>query len=214
MESDAHGGGASRAADEDPGAAEFAVGTARGSCSEPGGAGGQDDPGNPAGPGDAVSRGVHGGAGDLAGRRGPSAAGESGGGAGAIPKIPGPSHAPGPGGATPPAAAVLSNRAIQLYPIPGTPAGQAAAGARILTVPFTSHVDAGLARHILTARTQLRGSIRKELDVNGRMLVLRLTAEDPGLLQNSIVFCLEQLSLVMQSLQHFGGPVSRHRRRV
>ncbi|XP_045020378.1 cancer/testis antigen 2 isoform X6 [Bubalus bubalis] len=156
MESDAHGGGASRAADEDPGAAEFAVGTARGSCSEPGGAGGQDDPGNPAGPGDAVSRGVHGGAGDLAGRRGPSAAGESGGAAGAIPKIPGPSHAPGPGGATPPAAAVLSNRAIQFS----------------LTVPFTSHVDAGLARHILTARTQLRGPIRKELDVNGRMLVL------------------------------------------
>ncbi|DAA13137.1 TPA: hypothetical protein BOS_25566 [Bos taurus] len=39
------------------------------------------------------------------------------------------------------------------------------------------------------------------------MLVLRLTAEDPGLLQNSIVFCLEELSLVMQSLQHFGGRV-------
>ena len=131
MESDAHGGGASRAADEDPGAAEFAVGTARGSCSEPGGAGGQDDPGNPAGPGDAVSRGVHGGAGDLAGRRGPSAAGESSGAAGAILQIPGPSHAPGPGGATPPAAAVLSNRAFQLYPIPGNPASQAAAGARM-----------------------------------------------------------------------------------
>ncbi|XP_055420462.1 EKC/KEOPS complex subunit LAGE3-like isoform X7 [Bubalus kerabau] len=196
MESDAHGGGASRAADEDPGAAEFAVGTARGSCSEPGGAGGQDDPGDPAGPGDAVSRGVHGGAGDLAGRRGPSAAGESSGAAGAILQIPGPSHAPGPGGATPPGAAVLSNRAFQF-----------------LTVPFTSHMDAGLVRHFLTARTQLRGPIWKELDVNGRMLVLRLTAEDPGLLQNSIVFCLEQLSLVMRSLQRLGGPVSRHRRR-
>ena len=32
---------------------------------------------------------------------------------------------------SPPGAAVLSNRAIQLYPIPGTPAGQAAAGARM-----------------------------------------------------------------------------------
>ena len=41
-----------------------------------------------------------------------------------------------------------------------------------LTVPFTSHMDAGLARYFLTARTQLRGPIRKELDVNGRMLVL------------------------------------------
>nr|XP_014333497.1 PREDICTED: cancer/testis antigen 2-like [Bos mutus] len=156
MESDAHGGGASRAADEDPGAAEFAVGTARGTCSKLGGAGGQDDPGDPAGPGDAVSRGVHGGAGDLAGPRGPSAAGESGGAAGAIPQIPGPSHPPGPGGDTPPGAAVLSNRAVQFS----------------LTVPFTSHVDASLARHFLTARTQLRGPIRKELDVNGRMLVL------------------------------------------
>ncbi|XP_061266743.1 EKC/KEOPS complex subunit LAGE3-like isoform X1 [Bos javanicus] len=198
MESDAHGGGASRAADEHPGAVEFAVGTARGSCSQPGGAGGQDDPDDPAGPGDAVSRGVHGGAGDLAGPRGPSAAGESGGAAAAIPHIPGPSHAPGPGGDTPPGAAVLSNRAVQFS----------------LTVPFASHVDAGLARHFLTVPTQLRGPIRKELDVDGRMLVLRLTAEDPGLLQNSIVFCLEQLSLVMRSLQHFGGRVSRHRRGV
>lgn len=41
-----------------------------------------------------------------------------------------------------------------------------------LTVPFASYVDAGLARHFLTVRTQLRGPIRKELDVNGRMLVL------------------------------------------
>ena len=131
MESDTHSGGASRPADEDPGAVEFATGTAQGSCSKPGGAGGQDDPRDPACPGYAVSRGVHGGAGDLAGPRGPSAAGESGGAAAAIPHIPGPSHAPGPGGDTPPGAAVLSNRAIQLYPIPGTPAGQAAAGARM-----------------------------------------------------------------------------------
>lgn len=42
----------------------------------------------------------------------------------------------------------------------------------------------------------------------------RLTAEDPGLLQSSIVFCLEQLSLVMRSLQHFGAPLSQHRRGV
>uniref|UniRef100_A0A8B9YXY0 EKC/KEOPS complex subunit LAGE3-like n=1 Tax=Bos mutus grunniens TaxID=30521 RepID=A0A8B9YXY0_BOSMU len=183
---------------EDPGAVEFAVGTARGSCSQPGGAGGQDDPDDPAGPGDAVSRGVHGGAGDLAGPRGPSAAGESGGAAAAIPHIPGPSHAPGPGGDTAPGAAVLSNRILQLS----------------LSVPFSSHAEADLARHFLTTRIQLRGRIRKELYVNGRMMVLRLTAEDPGLLQRSIGFCLEQLSLVIRSLQHYGAPVSRHRRGV
>ncbi|KAM7225431.1 hypothetical protein CapIbe_023408 [Capra ibex] len=83
-----------------------------------------------------------------------------------------------------------------------------------LTVAFSSHAEADIARHFLTPRTQLRGPIQKELDVNGRMLVLRLTAEDPGLLQSSIVFCLEQLSLVMRSLQHFGAPLSQHRRGV
>ncbi|KAF4008113.1 hypothetical protein G4228_019733 [Cervus hanglu yarkandensis] len=150
MESEAHGGGATRAADEDPGAVAFATGTARDSHSMPGGAGGQDDPGDPACPADAVSHGVHGGAGDLANPRGPRTAGESGGAAGAILHIPGPPHAPGPGGDAAPGARVLSNRALQF----------------------------------------------------------RLTAEDPGLLQRSIAFCLEQLSLVMRSLQHFVAPVS------
>ncbi|XP_055420801.1 EKC/KEOPS complex subunit LAGE3-like [Bubalus kerabau] len=198
MESDTHGGGASRPADEDPGAVGFATGTAQGSRSEPGGAGGQDDPRDPACPGYTVSRGVHGGAAVLAGPRGLSAAGESGGAAGAILQMPGPSHAPRPGEGAAPGAAVLNNRVLQLS----------------LTVPFSSHAEADLARHFLTTRTQLRGRIRKELDVNGRMLVLRLTAEDPGLLQGSIAFCLEQLSLVTRSLQHYGAPVSQHRRGV
>lgn len=127
MESDTHSGGASRPADEDPGAVEFATGTAQGSCSEPGGAGGQDDPRDPACPDSSVSRGVHGGARVLAGPRSPSAAGESGGAAAAIPQIPGPPNAPGPGGDTAPGARVLSNRVFQLYPIPGAPVGQAAA---------------------------------------------------------------------------------------
>ncbi|KAM7225433.1 hypothetical protein CapIbe_023410 [Capra ibex] len=202
MESDAHGGGATRAAKEeakeDPGAVEFAAGTAHGSHRVPGGAGGQDNHGDTACPGDVVGRGVHGGAGDLAGPRGPSAAGEPGGTAGAILQISGPPHAPGPSGDAAPGAAVLSNRDLRFS----------------LTVPFSSHAEADIARHFLTPRTQLRGPIRKELDVNGRMLVLRLTAEDPGLLQSSIVFCLEQLSLVMRSLQHFGAPLSQHRRGV
>ncbi|XDA90553.1 hypothetical protein R6Z07F_020152 [Ovis aries] len=183
MESDAHGGGATRAAKEeakeDPGAMEFAAGTAHGSHRVPGGAGGQDNPGDAACPGDVVGHGVHGGAGDLAGPRGPSAAGEPGGAAGAILQISGPPHAPGPSGDAAPGAAVLSNRDLRFS----------------LTVAFSSHAEADIARHFLTPRTQLRGPIRKELDVNGRMLVLRLTAEDPGLLQSSIVFCLEQLSL-------------------
>ncbi|XDA90555.1 hypothetical protein R6Z07F_020154 [Ovis aries] len=44
-----------------------------------------------------------------------------------------------------------------------------------LTVAFSSHAEADIARHFLTPRTQLRGPIRKELDVNGRMLVLTLS---------------------------------------
>ena len=129
MESDAHGGGATRATNEDPGAIEFAVGTALGSHSEPSGAGGQDNSRDLACPGDAISRGVHGGAGDLAGPRGPSAAGEPGGAAGAILQISGPPHTPGPSGDAASGAAVLSNRDLRLYPIPGTLVGQGAAGA-------------------------------------------------------------------------------------
>ena len=58
MESEAHGGGATRAADEDAGAMGFAAGTARDDHGMPGGAGGRSGPGDPAGPGDAISPGV------------------------------------------------------------------------------------------------------------------------------------------------------------
>ncbi|OWJ99684.1 hypothetical protein Celaphus_00009694 [Cervus elaphus hippelaphus] len=45
----------------------------------------------------------------------------------------------------------------------------------------------------------------------------RLTAEDHGLLPGSIAFCLEQLSLMIRTLQHFAAPPppffkSQHRR--
>ncbi|KAB0345556.1 hypothetical protein FD755_023190 [Muntiacus reevesi] len=191
MEPEAHGGGNMRAANEDAGAVAFAADTARGSHSVPGGAGDQDDPGDPAGPGDAVIHGVPGGVGDLNNPRGPGAAGESDGTVGVIPQFPGAPQVPGPGGDAAPGAGILSNRPLQFS----------------LTVPFSSHEEADNARHFLTRRTQLRGPIRKELGVNGRMLVLRLTAEDHALLRRSIAFCLDQLSLVMWSLQHFVPPV-------
>ncbi|XP_055293682.1 EKC/KEOPS complex subunit LAGE3-like [Moschus berezovskii] len=205
-----------RAADEDAGAEAFAVGTACGGQGVLGGAGGRNGPGDPAVPGDAISRGVPGSSGDMANPRVPGASGESGGAAGAIPQILRTLHAPGPGGDAAPGAGVLINRALQLYPIPGAPVGRAVSGVGVsLTVPFASHEEADIAHHFLTPRTQLRGWIRRELDVNGRVLVLRLTAEDPGLLQTSIAFCLEQLSLVMRNLQHFVPPLyakPRHRR--
>ena len=137
MESKANSGGVTRAADEDAVAEAFAAGIAGGGQGVLGGASGRNGAGNPTVPGDAVSRGVPGGSvsrgvpggsGDQANPRGPSATGESGGAAGAIPQILGAPHAPGPGGDAAPGAGVLSNRPLQLYPIPGAPVGWAAAG--------------------------------------------------------------------------------------
>ena len=39
-------------------------------------------------------------------------------------------------------------------------------------MPFASQEEADVARHFLTPRIQLQEPVRKELDVNGRMLVL------------------------------------------
>ncbi|KAB0345927.1 hypothetical protein FD755_024417 [Muntiacus reevesi] len=163
MEPEAHGGGATRAADEDAGAMASAAGTAHGGQGMPGGAGGCNGPGDLAGAGDTISPGVPGGSGYLADPRDPSVAGESGGAASAIPQIPGAPQAPGPGGDAAPGARVLINRALQFTP--------------------------------------LRAPVQKELNVNDPLC--RLTAEDHCLLQTSIAFCLDQLSLVMRTLQHF-----------
>ncbi|XP_043315872.1 cancer/testis antigen 1-like isoform X2 [Cervus canadensis] len=196
MESKAHGGGAMRAADEDAGAVASATGTAHGGQGVPGGAGGRHGPGDPAGPGDAVSRGVPAGSGDMADPRDPSTAGESGGAAAAIPQIPGAPHRPGLGGDTAPGAGVVSNRVFQFT----------------FGVPFSSRAEADNARHILTRRTQLRWPVQRQLYVNGR---IRLTAEDHALLHMAVDFCLEQISLVMWTLQNFVPrlfPQSQHRR--
>ena len=116
-----------RAAGEDAGAVASAADTARGGHSVPGGAGGQEDPGDPARPADAIIHGVPGGVADLNNPRGPSAAGESDGTVGVIPQLPGAPQVPGPGRDAAPGAGVLSNRALQLYPIPGASVGRAAA---------------------------------------------------------------------------------------
>ena len=75
MESEAHGEGAMRVANEDAGAVASAAGTACGGQGVPGGAAGRDGPGDLAGLGDTVSRGIPGDSGDLADPRDPSAAG-------------------------------------------------------------------------------------------------------------------------------------------
>ncbi|XP_055419805.1 EKC/KEOPS complex subunit LAGE3-like [Bubalus kerabau] len=191
MESEAHGEGAMRVANEDAGAVASAAGTACGGQGVLGGAAGRDGPGDPAGPGDTVSRGIPGDSGDLADPRDPSPAGESGGTASAIPQIPWAPHAPGSGGDPAPGAGVLSNRVFQFS----------------LAVPFSSRAQAGYACHLLTRPTELQWPVRRELYVHGRMLVLRLTAEDNALLETAVAFFLEKLSLVRWTLQHFVHPL-------
>ena len=123
MESEAHSGGVTRAANEEAGAVAFAVGTAYGGHGDLGGAGGRDGPRDLAGPGDAVSPGVPRDPGDLDDPRGPSTVGESGGTTSAIPQIPGAPQAPGPGGDTAPRAGVLSNLSPPVASYSRSPSG-------------------------------------------------------------------------------------------
>lgn len=88
MEPEAHDGG-TMTANEDAGAVAFVADTAHGSHSVPGGAGGCNGPGDPAGSGDAIIHGVPGGVSNLNNPRGPSAAEESDGAACVIPQFPG-----------------------------------------------------------------------------------------------------------------------------
>ncbi|KAI4554571.1 hypothetical protein MJG53_019870 [Ovis ammon polii x Ovis aries] len=97
----------------------FVAGMAHVSQGVPSGDGGGDGTGNPAGPDDTVSPTVSGDPGNLCDPRGPSAAGKSRGTAGDILQILGSLHAPECGRDTAPGAGVLSNRPLQLCPIPG-----------------------------------------------------------------------------------------------
>ncbi|XP_019295588.1 EKC/KEOPS complex subunit LAGE3-like [Panthera pardus] len=90
------------------------------------------------------------------------------------------------------------------------PGGDAAPGARgpgsrllqfTLTIPFPSAMDAEIAHRFLTPNEELQEPVREELNVNGSILTVRLTADDPGRLQMSITSCLGQLSLVIRTMQ-------------
>uniref|UniRef100_A0A671DT67 L antigen family member 3 n=1 Tax=Rhinolophus ferrumequinum TaxID=59479 RepID=A0A671DT67_RHIFE len=99
-------------------------------------------------------------------------------------------------------------------PIPGGntvqgPGDQAASerSGDSFAVPFPSSVAAEVARRSLASRVQFQdGAVRKELIVSGNMLKIRLTAEDPAQLQISVNSCLEQLSLLVRTVQSFVPP--------
>uniref|UniRef100_A0A452UZB0 L antigen family member 3 n=1 Tax=Ursus maritimus TaxID=29073 RepID=A0A452UZB0_URSMA len=75
-----------------------------------------------------------------------------------------------------------------------------------LTVPFPSPMEAEIAHRFLTPNAQLRGPVQKELSVDGSVLTVRLTAEDPGQLRISITSCLDQVSLVIRTIQRIVPP--------
>ncbi|XP_071076365.1 EKC/KEOPS complex subunit LAGE3 [Desmodus rotundus] len=54
-----------------------------------------------------------------------------------------------------------------------------------------------------------RDAIRKEFTVTGSVLAVCWRAEDAHLLRISIINFLDQLSLVIRTMQRFGPPVSR-----
>ncbi|XP_015107791.1 EKC/KEOPS complex subunit LAGE3-like [Vicugna pacos] len=187
MGSDADGGGAVRAADAGAGAAVVAVEAAGGGQGAPGG------PGDLGGPGEPIHPGDPGDPGDLDGPGapgGPGVAGEADGAAGGIPQIERAPQAAGPGGDAAPTAGGPGNQLLQFF----------------FTVPFPSPVEAEIAHWFLTPNVELQGPVQEEFSVNGSVLAVRLTAEDPGQLRTSIASCLDQLFLVMQAMQCFVPP--------
>ncbi|XP_024904993.1 EKC/KEOPS complex subunit LAGE3 [Pteropus alecto] len=79
-----------------------------------------------------------------------------------------------------------------------------------LRVSFPSPLEADIAHGSLAPDAEPhRGVVRKDLTVNGSVLAVRWRAEDSGLLRISIINFLDQLCLVMRTLQRFGTPLSR-----
>ncbi|XP_062941077.1 EKC/KEOPS complex subunit LAGE3-like [Cynocephalus volans] len=107
-------------------------------------------------------------------------------------------RAPGPGGDAAPVAGGPDNRQVQLYPIeeplwPG--------------VPFPSPENVEIASLFLTPNAQRRLPVQKEISVNGNVLTVRLTAEDPSHLHVSVIACLYQLSVLVRLFWPVGPPL-------
>uniref|UniRef100_A0A8C0S3Y5 L antigen family member 3 n=1 Tax=Canis lupus familiaris TaxID=9615 RepID=A0A8C0S3Y5_CANLF len=101
---------------------------------------------------------------------------------GRAPPVTRPRHAPRPGGD---AAATAGRTGGPTYVF-------------ALCVPFPSAVEAEIAC----------GSL-KQLTVRGSVLAVRWRATNPRLLRISIISFLDQLSLVMRTMQRFGPPATR-----
>ncbi|XP_045850917.1 EKC/KEOPS complex subunit LAGE3-like [Meles meles] len=77
----------------------------------------------------------------------------------------------------------------------------------VLTVPFLCYMDAEMARqYLISGEEHFQGAVQTELTVIGSNLLIKVTAEDSALLQISTATLLDQLSMVIQTMQHFVPP--------
>ncbi|KAB0340727.1 hypothetical protein FD754_022879 [Muntiacus muntjak] len=143
---------------------------------------------------------VPGGAGGRDGCRDPAGPGDA-----VSPGVPGgPSDLADPRG--PSTAGESSGTASAIPQIPGAPQAPGPVGDAAPRVGV-------LSNQALQSSLTMPFSLLAQVEIPG--LFLQLTTEDSGLLQTSIAFCLEQLSLVIRILQHFVLPLfakSQHRR--
>ncbi|KAK7796623.1 hypothetical protein U0070_020975 [Myodes glareolus] len=79
-----------------------------------------------------------------------------------------------------------------------------------LAVPFPTYLEAEIACvSIAPDPKPHQGPLGKELKVSGCMLEVHWIWKDSRLLRISIMNFLDQLSLVVNTIQHFGPPVSQ-----
>ncbi|XP_018933593.1 EKC/KEOPS complex subunit LAGE3 [Cyprinus carpio] len=79
-----------------------------------------------------------------------------------------------------------------------------------LKVPFPSEREATIALQSLSPDPEPRkGGITKNLDLSGQTLSVRWTADEARILRVSVSSFLDHLSLVMETMDAFGPPVSQ-----
>ncbi|XP_003462219.3 EKC/KEOPS complex subunit LAGE3 isoform X2 [Cavia porcellus] len=108
------------------------------------------------------------------------------------------------------AAPALTNLGSGQDPVPDTSGPNSTPHTFALSVPFPTPLDAEIALGSLAPDAEPQpGVIGKELTASVSTLAIRWTAQDVRLLRVSVLSFLEQLSLVVQTMQRFGPPVSR-----
>ncbi|XP_023274795.1 EKC/KEOPS complex subunit LAGE3 [Seriola lalandi dorsalis] len=79
-----------------------------------------------------------------------------------------------------------------------------------LDVPFPSSREAAIALNSLSPdREPRKGGISKQLTMSGSTLSVRWSADEARILRVSVNSFLDHLSLVMETMQMFGPPVSQ-----